>query len=329
VVHLAIWTLLGSLCARLGAKRLRKVCVEQHERKPSRRLWAFRPAVGDNPIRWRECYVIGLAPLPVLRIIPRWLALLLVTASSAAIAGVLAESFAPGSMAALWKLDVVQAFQRLRWNNDRIGGYVPIMGMIFVLSGTVLVGVRCGTSVAEEKRRNTWDDLLLTAQSFREITTGKMWGVLQGTLPYIIAYALPVFVFAAAGGAVAVLAAAAWIILPCTIVFVAALRGIDMIRVPPDMDETRPGGAFWFEKRPRRANPVWIDRMEPNLRFRIVISWSWEDDAYVAEVPDLQGCTARGRTYEEAVANVEVVMRDWIEMARSRRAEGREPPGDD
>jgi hypothetical protein len=38
-----------------------------------------------------------------------------------------------------------------------------------------------------------------------------------------------------------------WIILPCAIVFVAALMGIDMLRVPPDMDETRQGGAFWFE----------------------------------------------------------------------------------
>jgi len=101
--------------------------------------------------------------------------------------------------------------------------------------------------VAEEKRRNTWDDLLLTAQSFREITTGKMWGILQATLPYLVAYALPVFMLAALGGPGALAVAAMWIILPCAVVFIAALMGIDMLRVPRHMDETREGGAFAFE----------------------------------------------------------------------------------
>ena len=57
--------------------------------------------------------------------------------------------------------------------------------------------------------------------------------------------------------------------------------------------------------------------MEANLRFRVVISWSDEDDAFIAEVPELPGCAADGRTYQEAVANVEAVMREWIETARS------------
>lgn len=54
-------------------------------------------------------------------------------------------------------------------------------------------------------------------------------------------------VVAALGGAGALITAGMWIILPCTTVLVAALRGIDMLRVPPEMDETRLGGAFWFE----------------------------------------------------------------------------------
>jgi predicted RNase H-like HicB family nuclease len=57
--------------------------------------------------------------------------------------------------------------------------------------------------------------------------------------------------------------------------------------------------------------------MEANLRYRVLISWSDEDDAFIAEVPELPGCAADGRTYQEAVANVEVVMREWIETARS------------
>lgn len=227
LAHLAVWVFLAAICLRLGWSRLRKVCVEQRDKRPSRRLWAFRPAVGNNPIRWRECYVIGLAPMPMLRIVPRWLALLAVFTFSAVVGRMITNNLDPG-----W-YDIKES--------------VSLMGLVFILSASLLVGVRCGTSVAEEKRRNTWDDLLLTAQSFREITTAKMWGVLQATVPYIIAYALPVFFFASVGGPSALLAALAWIILPCATVFCAALMGIDMVKVPPEMDETRPEGAFWFE----------------------------------------------------------------------------------
>jgi ABC-type Na+ efflux pump permease subunit len=258
MAHLALWAFVGAVCLRLGWARLRKVCVEQREKKPSRRLWAFRPAVGNDAIRWRECHVIGLAPMPILRIVPRWLALLAVFTFSAAVAGLIADGFAPGFVRPLLQLDVVKAFKNLGTRENEIKDALPPMGLVFILSASLLVGVRCGTSVAEEKRRNTWDDLLLTAQSFREITTGKMWGVLQATVPYIIAYALPVFFFAAAAGPGALLTALLWIIVPCAIVLYAALLGIDMVNVPPDMDETRQDGAFWFEnaraeRRPHQA----------------------------------------------------------------------------
>jgi ABC-type Na+ efflux pump permease subunit len=142
----------------------------------------------------------------------------------------------------------VWAFEQLWARKKEIKESVPLMGLVFVLLANVLVGVRCGTSVAEEKRRNTWDDLLLTARSFREITTGKMRGILAATVPYVIAYLFPIFILAWIAGPAAVFTAALWTILPCAIVFIAACMGIDMVRVPPDMDETRETGAFWFEK---------------------------------------------------------------------------------
>lgn len=51
-------------------------------------------------------------------------------------------------------------------------------------------------------------------------------------------------------------------------------------------------------------------------KYEIVIYWSADDQAYIAEVPELPGCMADGATYYEALSNVEVIMREWIETAK-------------
>ncbi|HEX9653622.1 MAG TPA: type II toxin-antitoxin system HicB family antitoxin [bacterium] len=51
-------------------------------------------------------------------------------------------------------------------------------------------------------------------------------------------------------------------------------------------------------------------------KYEIIIYWSEEDQSFIAEVPELLGCLADGLTYEEAVKNVEVVIKEWIETAR-------------
>lgn len=55
--------------------------------------------------------------------------------------------------------------------------------------------------------------------------------------------------------------------------------------------------------------------MKPEQRYELIIYWSEEDQAFVAEVPELPGCAADGTTYDEAVANVQVVIQEWIETA--------------
>jgi predicted RNase H-like HicB family nuclease len=52
------------------------------------------------------------------------------------------------------------------------------------------------------------------------------------------------------------------------------------------------------------------------FQYEIVLYWSAEDQSYIAEVPELPGCAADGSTYQEALVNVEVVIREWIETAR-------------
>jgi predicted RNase H-like HicB family nuclease len=50
-------------------------------------------------------------------------------------------------------------------------------------------------------------------------------------------------------------------------------------------------------------------------RYEVIIYWSDEDQAFIAEVPELPGCAADGQTYQEAVANVETIIQEWIETA--------------
>ena len=52
-------------------------------------------------------------------------------------------------------------------------------------------------------------------------------------------------------------------------------------------------------------------------KYELIIYWSDNDDAFLAEVPELPGCTADGKTREEAVKNAEEVIKLWIETARS------------
>lgn len=62
-------------------------------------------------------------------------------------------------------------------------------------------------------------------------------------------------------------------------------------------------------------------------KYEIIIFWSNEDEAFVAEVPELPGCMADGGTYQEALANAEKIIRDWIETAQSLGRSVPEPRG--
>ncbi len=52
------------------------------------------------------------------------------------------------------------------------------------------------------------------------------------------------------------------------------------------------------------------------FKFELKIYWSDEDQAFIAEVPELPGCAADGKTYKEAVENVEGIVQEWIETAK-------------
>ena len=51
-------------------------------------------------------------------------------------------------------------------------------------------------------------------------------------------------------------------------------------------------------------------------KYELIIYWSEEDDAYIVEVPELPGCMADGKTFQEALANVEIIINEWLQTAR-------------
>jgi predicted RNase H-like HicB family nuclease len=62
-------------------------------------------------------------------------------------------------------------------------------------------------------------------------------------------------------------------------------------------------------------------------KYEIILYWSNEDEAFIAEVPELPGCAADGATRIQALENVETVIHEWIETARELGRPIPEPRG--
>ena len=63
------------------------------------------------------------------------------------------------------------------------------------------------------------------------------------------------------------------------------------------------------------------------VKYEIIIYWSREDEAFIAEVPELPGCAADGGSYQAALDNVQMIIREWIETAKELGREIPEPKG--
>jgi predicted RNase H-like HicB family nuclease len=64
-----------------------------------------------------------------------------------------------------------------------------------------------------------------------------------------------------------------------------------------------------------------------NLNYEIILWWSAEDKAYVADVPELPGCMAHGATRQAAINHAEAAIKFWIKTAKADRLEIPEPRG--
>lgn len=62
-------------------------------------------------------------------------------------------------------------------------------------------------------------------------------------------------------------------------------------------------------------------------KYEIIIYWDKKEKIFIAEVPELPGCMADGRTYAEALANAELIIEEWIETAKDLGRPIPEPKG--
>jgi predicted RNase H-like HicB family nuclease len=67
--------------------------------------------------------------------------------------------------------------------------------------------------------------------------------------------------------------------------------------------------------------------MSADACYEIILYWSNDDQAVIAEVPELPGCAADGETYSAALENVQVIIDQWIETAREAGREIPKPRG--
>jgi ABC-type Na+ efflux pump permease subunit len=209
-LSMAGWGTLSGVCLALAIWRLRPAYIRELESAGTRKARWFAPArqpVDDQPVRWRERHVEGLAPVASLRRVPQGLALAgLVGLTSASSALILFLTFAGKS----WD-DLLKAFQ------SPVPGAVPnlfpdadmaflIQGVAAMLLASLVVGIRCSGTVTGERERKTWESLLLTPVTAKELIRGKLWGVMGASYAYLAAYAVPALLLSVPGGPLAFLA---------------------------------------------------------------------------------------------------------------------------
>jgi len=205
---LALWSALALLFLGLAAWRLRPAYTRQFfESRPSAMTAARgrRVPVGDDAVRWKERYRGGMGTLPLLRRLPRWLGPAGVAAATVFVSLAILAAYLPSGVTPRTLASAV-----LHGDFGAVGSGVaglesPALaflglGMVVVLLTGVAVNVRAAGSVSGEREKGTWDMLLLAGLGPRAMLRSKLWGIIEATYPYLIAYAVPAALLGALGG---------------------------------------------------------------------------------------------------------------------------------
>ena len=237
--------------------QLRPVYVRELENPVTKPTWygGERVPIGDDPIRWRERYVERLMPasfkaflLPLL-LLPFGLVYLVTPKSASGRAQRLA--LWPGivltailttvsSGLILWfclpaNATLTAAMQAVVYlDPERLRAMMPVgaedgfllQGVVVMLLGSFIVGIRCSGAVTGERERQTWEAVLLTPLSAKQLVHGKLWGVMAACYWYLLAYAVPAVLLAALGGAEALGWTVLWLAVTVLAMYFMGAAGI-------------------------------------------------------------------------------------------------------
>jgi hypothetical protein len=196
------WGIFGGICFGLALWRLRPAYMKQLEHSGkstlAERLVPKRAAVGVEPLLWKERNVDGIAPLAILKTLPRWFALpgivaltvLLVTALLAFTSG---QSFG-NVLTWIFTFDVTSLHDNAKIKEP--GFAFLLLGVVVLVVGSLVVGIRCSGTVSGEREKQTWEALLLTPLETQSLIRNKLWGILGAAVPYVMAYTIPALLLA-------------------------------------------------------------------------------------------------------------------------------------
>ncbi|HWG47832.1 MAG TPA: ABC transporter permease subunit, partial [Gemmataceae bacterium] len=177
------WGTFGGVCLAVAVWRLRPVYRNELEGvRPQTVRWysGTRLPVRDEPIRWRERHVEGLAPGPQLRRIPQWLGVSVVALLTLGSSLLILFLSLPSSVKIGDLILALARFQPARLTvllPDAGDGFL-VQGLVVMLLASLVVGIRCSGAITGERERQTWEALLLTPLTAKQLIRGKLWGIM-------------------------------------------------------------------------------------------------------------------------------------------------------
>jgi hypothetical protein len=198
------WGSVGTVCFGVAVWRLRTAYMRQLEYSGKRGIgeWVtpLRAPVSDEPMLWKERHVDGIAPLGIMKIIPRWFALPVISLLTF---GLLIALLAYGNgqyvgnvLKWILTLDLAQLTSDQNFKPGETAAAFFILGAIDLVLACLVVGIRCSGSICGEREKQTWEALLLTPLVTKQLIRIKLWGILGAAVPYVLAYLIPTLILA-------------------------------------------------------------------------------------------------------------------------------------
>src|SRR5262249_22858119 len=213
---------------------------------------SVRVPVRDEPIRWRERHVEGLAPTPSLRRMPQWLGVTTVAVLSTASSLLILALSLPSGVRFSDLLQALTLFQPARLPAlmpDAADGFL-CQGGTGMLLASLVVGIRCSGAITGERERKTWEALLLTPLSAKQLIRGKLWGILGASYIYLLAYAAPAVVLSVLGGVMALLWVLLWLAVTVLAMYYIGAAGLwASVRARDSWRALLATPAAWYHRR--------------------------------------------------------------------------------